>query len=372
MRYIDEMIIAPFAAMDEFDVVSSAKELFSAATCTIYPSGLLKGIRWENDQREIAANFLSIPNALVVVDDYHIIYMTAKREFLTALYPKPWPYAKFKLAQSDALSLDMDLTATQRLDGNLFMPFSIAGNWFHMLFDNYARLFFREQLSANRSLKMALPFWACPGGRGALDDRALIHSVFLSETAVLPLQRGVYEVERLIAPPLGNVSDYIFTDPARFVSNRLRSGLRCRKVTHPLRIFVSRADIGVRNLSNEAELVRELRRLGFMIVCPGDYSFLAQLELFASAEIIAGVHGQGMTSMIAAARCRAVLEFEAAGWAFTAYRSIAGVLNVPYYKLPCEMLQMRNPGRFDWLARADIPACIAILEGILEQTADAV
>jgi capsular polysaccharide biosynthesis protein len=368
MRYIDDMTIAPIAAMDEFDIVSSAEELFSAATCAIYPSAVLNGIRWEQDQREISANFLSIPNAIVVVDDHHIIYMTAKCEFLSALYPKPWPYAKFKLAQSDALSLDIDTNAALRLTGDVFMPFSVAGNWFHMLFDNYARLFFRERITPNRSLTTALPFWACPGGRAAHDDRAIIHSVFLRETAVLPLQRGVYEVERLIAPPLGNVSDYIFTDPARFVSNRLRSDLRCRKVTHPLRIFVSRADIGVRNLSNEAELVFELRRLGFMIICPGDYSFLAQLELFASAEIIAGVHGQGMTPMIAAAGCRAILEFEAAGWAFTAYRSIAGVLNVPYYKLPCEMTEMRNPSRFDWLARADIPACMAILRGILEQT----
>jgi capsular polysaccharide biosynthesis protein len=211
-----------------------------------------------------------------------------------------------------------------------------------------------------------VPFWAQPALTRVPSDLTTVHAAFMQGRKTLRLEKGVYEVERVLAPPLGNADDYLFAEPVRFTADRLGRTLTRDKITHPLRLFVSRADIAVRNIVNETELTAELRRLGFTILCPGDYSFRTQLELFASAEIVAGVHGQGLAPIVCARRRRAVMEFEAAGWKFTAYRSLAEVMGIPYHKLPCELIEYRNPGRFDWVARADIGACIAAVEHVLQ------
>jgi capsular polysaccharide biosynthesis protein len=361
------MIIPPIGISTSIEKVSSPGELLRARELASFVSGTLKGVRWEQDQKEFPATFLSVSNAVVVVDDRHILYLTGDYKYLPMAYPKTWPYAKYLIPKSDKILLDVDSFPRYRLTGSTVMPFAVAGNWFHMLLDNYARLHFLPQIPEVDAATVALPFWADPQMTVVPNDRSIIHSVFLQGRSVKRLARGIHEVDRLIVPPLGNIDDYIFSEPARFVSNRLTSALIRGKARHPLRLFVSRADVSVRNLVNEAELAGELRRFGFTILCPGDYSFLAQLELFASAEIIAGVHGQGLVPVIVAQNCRAVLEFEAAGWAFTAYRSFAALLGIPYYKLPCDLITYRDPARFDWLARADTAACVTLIERVLEE-----
>ena len=312
------------------------------------------------------ADFMSIADANVIVNDREIIYMTRDWEYIPQLYPKQWPYAKHLIPSSRSLEIDVDSLPKHELAGNIFMPFTMAGNWFHVLFDNYARLYFLGQLPANEPLRVGVPFWGYPAQSAVPSDRAVVHAAFMHGQNTVRLEKGIYKIERLIAPPLADADDYFCAEPTRFVADCLGHMLKHKVVHHPLRLFVSRADIGVRNLANEAELTAELRRLGFTIVCPGDFSFCTQLELFNAAEFVVGVHGQGLSAMICARHCRGLMEFEAADWAYTAYRSLAKVLGIPYKKLPCELIGIRNPLRFDWLARVEVGACIAEVERALE------
>jgi hypothetical protein len=359
------VIVRPINASTDLTEVFSYQDLLTSSRAAFFRAGTLHGVRSADDQQISSADFICIPNAIVFVDGLEILYMTHDFKYIPQLYPKPWPYQKYRFNDSDKLMIDVDRLPRKLLADNYLMPFSVAGNWFHRLLDNYARLFFTNQLPFVDDLTLALPFWACPETQTVPSDLATVHAVFLNGRSAQTLEAGLYQVDRLIAPPLGNADDYIFAEPARFISDGLCSALTSRRATHPLRLFVSRADTAVRTLINEAELVHELQRLGFTILCPGEYSFIAQLGIFAAAEIVVGIHGQGLLPIICAQNCRALLEFEAAGWSHTPYCSIAQILDIPYHKMPCELVEYRDTERFDWHARADVPACLDIMEGIL-------
>jgi capsular polysaccharide biosynthesis protein len=316
--------------------------------------GPLPGDRSVTDRIEHDGLFLAIPNGKIVVTNREIFYLDADDRFFDAYYPKRWVY-QARLDADGGLTIPTDRRPPQRREGAVFAPFLVAGNWFHTLADNLARMCYYRELGLP-DLPVIVPAWAT----GAPNtDRASVNAAFLDGKPVHVLAPGVYHYDTVILPPLGNKDDYIYREPLRFVADTLLA--RMRKVappTHPLRLFVSRADIGVRNLGNEAELIAALRPLGITPVCPGDFPFWTQLELFAAAELIIGVHGQGLTPMICAKHCRLIMEFEAANWHFTAYRSFASCLDIAYEKLPCRLVEYRNPKRFDWLAIADIPACV--------------
>lgn len=74
------------------------------------------------------------------------------------------------------------------------------------------------------------------------------------------------------------------------------------------RILVSRSDSSRRRLIGEDELMRELKPLGFVRICPSDYAFADQVKLFSSARIIVGAHGAGMTNLVFAPPGTSVLE----------------------------------------------------------------
>lgn len=63
------------------------------------------------------------------------------------------------------------------------------------------------------------------------------------------------------------------------------------------RIYVSRRDTTGRRLLNEDEVSGYLGKLGFETVVLGGLPFREQVEIFASAEMVVGVHGAGMTNL---------------------------------------------------------------------------
>lgn len=346
--------------------VNSPEELVSCTMLSIYSSGSLKGVRRRADTISFNADYLCIPRARVIVINNQIFYLTSNNEYFPDYYPKTWPYAKFLENDGKTLSIEIDQANITRLRGAWFMPYCLEGNWFHTLLDNYARLYFLNSVPFKGNVRVGIPTWGGGDASLSLNDRGVIRSLFLSGVESHTLEFGVYEVDQAILPPLGNKNDYINIEPLKFVSKTLRGGILPNKViTHTSRIFVSRSDTNVRTLINEKELCEELIKLGFTIICPGDYSFITQLQIFSSAEIIVGVHGQGFVPMICASECKAVLEYEAFGWSASAYRSIADAMGVHYQTMPVENIEIRNPARFDWTASACISESLEIIKQFL-------
>lgn len=315
----------------------------------------LQAIRSATDQKSFTAQFLAIPRCKVVVTHSHVFYLTADDHFCVDYFPKPWVYQSL-LAADGTIEIPIGDLPARHAGGAGFAPFFIitGNNWFHTLCDHFARLYFYPQLG-DSALPILVPCWAMP--RASRGDEFVAAS-FFDGKPVHCLQPGIYHYDLVVLPPLANQDDYLCAAPIRFMADTLYDKIGAHPPAHGLRLFVSRADTPVRNLANEAALIQALRPLGFQPVCPGDFSFRAQLELFAAAELIIGVHGLGLMPMICARHCRRLMEFEAAGWEITAYRSLACLAGMAYEKMPCQMVDYRSPARFDWLARADIPASV--------------
>jgi hypothetical protein len=66
----------------------------------------------------------------------------------------------------------------------------------------------------------------------------------------------------------------------------------------PKRIWVSRSNASKRRIINEIALYPALSKYNFDIVYPEHLTFDNQVSLFQSADIIAGLHGAGLTNML--------------------------------------------------------------------------
>lgn len=64
------------------------------------------------------------------------------------------------------------------------------------------------------------------------------------------------------------------------------------------RLYISRHDVCMRHALNEDEVIEALENRGFEKVTPGNLSFEEQVQKFANAEIIAGIHGAGFSNMV--------------------------------------------------------------------------
>jgi hypothetical protein len=79
------------------------------------------------------------------------------------------------------------------------------------------------------------------------------------------------------------------------------------------RLFVSRALVERRHISNEAQLLEILERHGFEKVHPETLSVREQIELFAGAEVVVGAFGTGLTNMVFSPPGTLVLELQPEG-----------------------------------------------------------
>jgi len=68
----------------------------------------------------------------------------------------------------------------------------------------------------------------------------------------------------------------------------------------PRRIFLSRQDAAARRLANEAELLPLLRQSGFIVMHPERMRTSEQLAVLRSAEVVIGVEGAALSSLLVA------------------------------------------------------------------------
>lgn len=70
------------------------------------------------------------------------------------------------------------------------------------------------------------------------------------------------------------------------------------KLTEPRRrrLYITRVDAAARPLVNETEVINLVAAHGFEVVDPGRLSFADQIALFASASVVIGPHGAGLTN----------------------------------------------------------------------------
>jgi len=121
---------------------------------------------------------------------------------------------------------------------------------------------------------------------------------------------------------------------------RERAILTCKKaLDSKLRIFVSRSDAEHRKLINEPALLDFLLQEGFTVVTPGEHSFAQQIEIFAGASVIVGVHGAGLTNLVWAAPGCTVIELAPDGLQDVGYRFTSQLCGHQFGTILCRALE---------------------------------
>lgn len=85
-------------------------------------------------------------------------------------------------------------------------------------------------------------------------------------------------------------------------------------ISRPKRIYVSRSKVAARNLTNETQVERVFRDLGFEIIHPQEMSIEDQIAVFSDAKMIAGSGGSAMHSAVFAPDSTRVLIVCSEGW----------------------------------------------------------
>ena len=116
----------------------------------------------------------------------------------------------------------------------------------------------------------------------------------------------------------------------------------------PKRLYVSRADAKTRGVVNEAEVKTLLSDYGFDTVQLANLSFVEQIRLFSSAEVVVGPHGGGLTNLLFCRPETKVLELFPAFNKSDCYWLLASALKLKYsyLKNPEEQVGGRGDANF--------------------------
>jgi len=147
---------------------------------------------------------------------------------------------------------------------------------------------------------------------------------------LLELDEGCYEVDQLYFPSfpgttVGFMSNWAFRS--------LRKAFCHGSVTKGKRLYVSRARVAHRRITNEDEIIRALEREGFTSVDGQRLTVAEQIRLYADAEIIVGVHGAGLTNILFAPAGALVIEILDPEHIVGCYYALATSLNQNYWCL---------------------------------------
>jgi hypothetical protein len=167
--------------------------------------------------------------------------------------------------------------------------------------------------------------------------------------------------------------NYEYVEPwtTRFLADRLGS-----PVSPPRRrIYINRHDAELRKLTNEQHLERALGVLGIESVGLDGLPFVEQVELFASADLIVGPHGAGLSNIAFCSPGTRVVELLGDGLSWSVYEHLARDHGLRYD--PVEALQMdvsravpdvvrRRLGRV-WDARVDVERAAVAVQRLIEE-----
>ena len=130
------------------------------------------------------------------------------------------------------------------------------------------------------------------------------------------------------------------------------------------RVFLSRADtrmgpIGTRNrrIENEEELEEAMSEAGFDIVVPGTMPFREQVASVAYAEIVAGIHGAGMSNLLWCQKRAHVIEIVSQALFDAGPRRLAAAAGHRY----SQIILPPSPGSRYGSADAAIPKALSLV-----------
>lgn len=112
----------------------------------------------------------------------------------------------------------------------------------------------------------------------------------------------------------------------------IKSNMALPTATPGRRIFVDRQDSHVRKIENHSEVIALVRSLGYEVINPGSLNLREQINTFASATDICGVHGAGLLNIAWAPDSARIVEiFPEPALNRNTFRHIAGLRGLDYW-----------------------------------------
>jgi capsular polysaccharide biosynthesis protein len=171
--------------------------------------------------------------------------------------------------------------------------------------------------------------------------------------------------DRLLVPSVTNAG----TVAPRWTTAWLRSHLppKSASADRPRRLYVTRGRRrNFRTVRNEEEVLAVLRPLGFTVVDPGKLPVQEQIDAFAAADVVVGVHGAALTNLNFAPEGFRVLELFAPHYLNPGYWAIANNVPGSHYRYLVGQPEWLEEGPMDHVYD-DITIDVAQLRASLEE-----
>ncbi|WP_432482783.1 glycosyltransferase family 61 protein [Kineococcus esterisolvens] len=134
----------------------------------------------------------------------------------------------------------------------------------------------------------------------------------------------------------------------------------------PALLFVDRPDTGRRRLINREQVLRAVRERGFTVVHLEDAHLAEEVSLFASARVVVGVHGAGLTNALHCPPGAHLVEITPTGLSYPTFHKLAAVAGLHHHVLPGT--EPALPGALAFLDnQADVVADVAALRRLLDR-----
>ena len=194
----------------------------------------------------------------------------------------------------------------------------------HFLLETMVSVFAIRPLIDSGSLKLVMP------QARLLWRQELLASAGLQHDKYSQINRGVTKFSRLIVSNSTSGSCTFSPNPMTLkFAEHFRRLVTINPKKH--RIFITRSGAQTtskRNLRNEHQIITALIPFGFIAIEPGMLSFAEQVQLFANAEVVIGLHGSAFTNVIFAPNNCVVGEILPDYWASKGGAWIGNLTNI--------------------------------------------
>jgi hypothetical protein len=208
---------------------------------------------------------------------------------------------------TNRIHVDLILRRGNDIDQGVLLSGTYSNNYYHWIVEFLSRFWIIDQYPEYKHLPLIIDAHLHPNFLEALK---MANS---DERSFIPIRYGEgYRVKKLIIPSklafmpmnLKNGVSLSYTHDAvsplaiAFLREKFGVERRVLNQRQSRRIYISRKTGKYRKLLNEEEIEHLFKKYGFVVVRPELLSFQEQLDIFSSAEIIAGPTGSAFTNMI--------------------------------------------------------------------------
>lgn len=185
------------------------------------------------------------------------------------------------------------------LDTAFYMDHSISGHYGHFIGDCLPRL---HALDTCRALFGEVKVIVADGAQTDFQTH-LLNAAGIASRDIVRI-KGLARCRRLLlATQSLGVEHYASPTSARLWAT-IRDRSAVRDITMPDKIYLSRAGVKIRNLTNESAVERIFERHGFTVIRPETLRVEKQIALMANALLVAGPSGSGLFNLAFQGRLR--------------------------------------------------------------------